>query len=326
MRPSALVSGSMVSDIDDVPDPSAAESVSATARLGTSGQQVTEPSLSVCQDGPPPPLPQAARRHPDASWWFKLDRAKHHLHELQGAVAPYEALRKHEVRKGYEELTGHWVYTGHVAGKPSAWWSLIVGDALVNARAALDHMAWALNRPHARNRDIYFPILDEDPWVPMPSPKQRSRAKWFEHHTGNMQLGAVDIVKRSQPCWTSDPNTHVLITLRDLNNADKHEKLLVTVNAIPKGRFLYSDDVGRAQDKTLRPVTSGAVLRDGTRLDALQFETEMEFWASVKTAFGKTPDRVFDRETFEAICGFIEPSYISLTHTSTSNSSAFDRV
>jgi hypothetical protein len=252
-----------------------------------------------------PSQPPLSPLYPAASWWLKLGRARHHLAELGHAVEQYEALREQDVRPDYDDHSGRWVYTGHVAGIPSNDWPLILGDALVNARAALDHIALALNEPSARSRHIYFPILDEDPWSPTAGSRARAMAARFNDHTKGMRPGAVEVIKSWQPFASEDPQSHVLVTLQNLNNADKHKALIATVNAIPRGRFQYNDDEGNEQDKTLRPVTEGAVLKDGTKLTALPYRTDMVFFASVWVAFGATAEHVFDRKTFDDMCSYI---------------------
>jgi hypothetical protein len=97
-------------------------------------------------------------------------------------------------------------------------WSLITGDFLTNARAALDHAVFRHVRqqaPQVPEHRIQYPIFD--------TPEK------FESDAADRFAGDVlRVVEDSQPYLADDPNGHALRLLRDLVNIDKHRTLLVT--------------------------------------------------------------------------------------------------
>jgi hypothetical protein len=112
-----------------------------------------------------------------------------------------------------------WVNDGHFvltvddqSDLPVQWWALLIGDAVVNLRAALDHMAWSLSVAHrgspptplnARWRGIQFPIcLTEEMWSQAVG-GQRSRL-WA------LPPELIAVVKKLQPLATSRPRAHAL--------------------------------------------------------------------------------------------------------------------
>jgi|GEM_PF-5035955 len=166
------------------------------------------------------------RLHPDGSWWSKLDRAQHHLDDLYSAVAFYTAGRRHNVTKE-EAGDGTWLYRVWFTGEVDQDWALLAGDALFNMRAALDHMAVALNPPSKQDDRIYFPIYEKDPWRKdatgeyIEGPRNR---RDFKGWTSHMADEAVAIIRNRQPYAeafrTGDLVTdHLLFILKSFNNA-----------------------------------------------------------------------------------------------------------
>jgi hypothetical protein len=97
--------------------------------------------------------------------------------------------------------------------------SLLIGDAAHNIRAALDNLAFAVVKPQAgRERDVYFPIC-------------KTRAK-FRQSAPRMLPGisirARAAFERLQPYhYRKLPQAQALARLSALNNWDKHRALAI---------------------------------------------------------------------------------------------------
>src|SRR5690348_11247423 len=90
---------------------------------------------------------------------LKLERAAKHIAELRIAVERFlasEPFSINPVEAANGDLAFHVVINRHVPAE----WSAIVGDAVHNLRAVLDHLAWRMvelagGKP---SRDTSFPI------------------------------------------------------------------------------------------------------------------------------------------------------------------------
>ncbi|WP_281876941.1 hypothetical protein [Nocardia sputorum] len=151
-----------------------------------------------------------------ASARHKLDRAAHHINDLEQKVSIFahdhpveiEVKWKHSTKQSGEidcEAVAKTVPTE----VPDAW-SLITGDALTNLRATLDHAV----HPHGRN----FP----------------TRKSQFDRNGNVVSIRTIfnptvtAVAEKHQPYHASDPDLHPLGILCDLVNEDKHRQLLVT--------------------------------------------------------------------------------------------------
>src|SRR5437667_1296401 len=116
-------------------------------------------------------------KHPLDGARFKVIRAQEHLDCLKSEVGMYLDTQPHEVRSQPQRRPQHtWLPSTHVLptivpGEPSPRLSIIIGDCVTNARAALDYLMWELaarffNPPldiDKRPRDktlAAFPIFD----------------------------------------------------------------------------------------------------------------------------------------------------------------------
>jgi|SRR5215208_1816485 hypothetical protein len=78
-------------------------------------------------------------RQPDFTGvWIKVERAKHHFHDLQ---ARYERFRDAEPYRAVvddEPHSGDLVYKVKVSNQPPLWWSATAGDSVHNLCSSLD--------------------------------------------------------------------------------------------------------------------------------------------------------------------------------------------
>jgi hypothetical protein len=163
--------------------------------------------------------------HPLDGVEIKMDRSREHITSLVGENGRF--IGDHPVRFTWDtrEVTiGDQVVKGRVVS--ASWPSVpgrfgaIIGDALTNMRAALDHLASQLfiatNRAPTDAR-INFPIVS-DPARPLKSLQR-------------VPAGAAPIIEAVQPYQDAPghpPEIHPLHVLKLLVNRDKHEALTVT--------------------------------------------------------------------------------------------------
>ena len=281
----------------------------------------------VCQDC----RVSLVRQFPDASWWLKFDRALHHLSEYKSAVAKYQSGRKHRVsciRETKGQYRGQWSYRIHIAGEPDAAWSCIIGDFLFDMRASLDHMVVALN-PKRLRREVYFPILAEDPW-------RREGSRYIERdprnrrslrkYTESMPEGARTWIEMVQPYYVAreqggHPEDAVLLMLQRLNNADKHQELLIQSTGFMSGRLRYELDGTllqvdiergiRLANKTGRRAYFAP--KDGAVVMRMPFEVEMDLVGSAVVSFSRTkPAGTYECTHFDALVNVVEGILIGL--------------
>jgi hypothetical protein len=162
------------------------------------------------------------------SAYAKLARASEHLHELKTKCAEYTLGEPRGVAADYEANIREEGNRPGVAVRvqldtsPPPAIALIAGDAVQNARNALDHVAHAIV---LRNRSVpdtatQFPILDDRLGL-------NGGIKDVTLNPRASQL-ANSIIERLQPYHRlDDPTKHPLAVLRDLSNIDKHRHLHV---------------------------------------------------------------------------------------------------
>jgi len=81
---------------------------------------------------------------PFRSAHLKIDRAKHHVEELNGRILRFQSEHPHEIIIEADPEPGYKVYKFRLTEPvPFADFSVLIGDALGNMRAALDHATYA---------------------------------------------------------------------------------------------------------------------------------------------------------------------------------------
>lgn len=169
------------------------------------------------------------------SAWIKWARGVEHIHALVEEMRTFRSVDSYEYvctsnpHDGFDPLIrAHWQLKVKVP-YPERW-GVIVGDALTNYRAALDHIFWdavhAHSGPPAKPNQIYFPIL--------------STHEALRRATRDLApLVSPDVwglVLKYQPVDEDEPSLSPMATLQWLNNVDKHRRVRVI------GRTAY--DVG----------------------------------------------------------------------------------
>jgi hypothetical protein len=144
-------------------------------------------------------------------------------------------------------------------------WSLVVGDAIHNARSALDYLAWQIVRlgagphPPLKPTAVQFPILSRPPQPGV------TAAQAFEREAKRRLPGAdkthLSVVQRYQPIINqpSDPNSHPFAMLNLLSNHDKHRSLRLVEH------FLYDFEADLISQTNFN--VTGVLPEDVTKLE-----------------------------------------------------------
>lgn len=177
------------------------------------------------------------------SWWLKLDRAEHHLKEVNAYIAaysephPYEALRGPDIKvKGKKTVR----YSLHFTSEPDERLSVVVGDVVHNVRSALDHVVTNMAPNSALRSKIAFYIFTAQPYDDDGKPLDTEDGKrWADLKAAvpSEALAQIDYVQPFHPppdnvvtyCQENgiDPaDVHSVANLNKLDNADKHRKLI----------------------------------------------------------------------------------------------------
>jgi len=180
----------------------------------------------------------------------KFERANEHILELQEATAPVLDRASYRV---VPTPIGPRIVAYRVEDlKPvDARWSAIVGDALTNLRATLDHLArqlFVLDGGQGR-AEVYFPIM------------KRPRADGGPPRLGDHQVADSLIshhLDERQPYRDTEPAGHPLAVLNDLVNRDKHESLILTQGVLAGSSWGLETGAASPQVSVHRgPVVSG---------------------------------------------------------------------
>jgi hypothetical protein len=149
---------------------------------------------------------------------YKFRRASSLVDELELAVAEYTATEPFSMVTR-EEPSGDLATVVRVRAQPPVEWSVVIGDAVHNARSALDHLAYALvERDGGVAREsTFFPITDASTGY---GDRLRSGLAGASRETR-------DAVRALQPWKGGDDD---LWKLHRLDIIDKH-RLLVPVGA-----------------------------------------------------------------------------------------------
>jgi hypothetical protein len=215
-----------------------------------------------------------------------MARAKKHLVELEDQIRVYGESHPYSV--GWERQgdgdSCEWRVVLRISRQPDLEMAGVIGDAIHNVRAALDHLAAAIV-PKENQRWAGFPIRAVDPWT-VKNPKARQT---FERAVLGMPSEAVAIIKQLQPYTkpppyenlffymegelveTPEPGTttnirtdlgwfrkkkgagkfiihrpdnHILSVLAELDNLDKHSDLIPNVTRLPGGTLTIRDRKG----------------------------------------------------------------------------------
>jgi hypothetical protein len=148
-----------------------------------------------------------------AGAYAKLDRADEHLEALDAELKTFVKGNMDIARAKFENVDGQLFYVmvvREVRAVPLRI-GILLGDAVHNLRAALDHTVWQLvllrgGKPNSGNQ---FPIYT---YVP-------SADKWNQRVQG-ITGSDLALIEHVQPHRRDEPATHPLAVLADVSNTE----------------------------------------------------------------------------------------------------------
>lgn len=154
----------------------------------------------------------------------KLDRAQEHLDALGEATLDFLRTHPFDLRGEIDKEEGRYSVRIRVKQTPPERLGLIVGDAVQNLRAALDHLVSSLAMLGGAEVTWMnqFPILREPP------SSKRDRDKWNQMLT-DVPHGARIAIEQMQPYnrpGSVEIDKHSLWIIKRLSNEDKHRVVL----------------------------------------------------------------------------------------------------
>jgi hypothetical protein len=160
----------------------------------------------------------------------KLDRAEEHLKVIDGEevawlnTRPYRAVRKGEFDGPYE------IVRVDMLRPPPDTLAPVIGDCLQNLRSALDHIAFQL----AIDNLGRLPTAKEAKKVQFPISGERAHQKLNEflksvpgQYLRFIAPDAQAAIHQLQPCQRRNPKHDPLWIVCELNNIDKHRRMLL---------------------------------------------------------------------------------------------------
>lgn len=171
---------------------------------------------------------------PKPSFIAKMDRAEHHINDLEHVIAGYSARHPYKVSVSRENKKQ--VYRLVFTERPPDEISVIAADIVHNLSSGLDHLAAALV-PSSRRDSTMFPIFFEGVWepsVPGENPETtEARLRW-NSCVKKMHPEAVAILKGLQRNYVAEDRSQhpTLVAIRRLSNTDKHSQFPLVLQGL----------------------------------------------------------------------------------------------
>ncbi len=152
----------------------------------------------------------------------KIDRAKHHIRDLEGQVSAFLDTKPYKVGAKRDPKTRKPIYYIVSVSETPISIASTTGDAFQNLRSALDHLAYrlvviGLGNPPNRPEYIAYPIAD-------------SQAQYPSLRDGKVKGARQDAKNAIDATKPYPGGNDALWRLHKLNNIDKH-RLLLTVGS-----------------------------------------------------------------------------------------------
>jgi len=169
-------------------------------------------------------------KHPLETIWHKIERANEHILDLEHRITIFVNAGPGQIMTNYEPKATQEFIDAHERREIPNEFSLLAGEVVYHLRSSLDHLAWELVKANGGtpSKKTAFPIYCTD---------IRANEKELPRYEGKIQgmsISAKAIIERLQPYHgrDTDPCSDPLWILHDLNNADKHQALLLISTAI----------------------------------------------------------------------------------------------
>lgn len=177
--------------------------------------------------------------HPLDGCRAKVERATEHVEELGREMSAFLAQERYRILTEFPSPT-EFVARIELVTDPPLRLGTIVGDALNNLRAALDHLVWQLviANNETPGRHSQFPIIRD--------PKLWEKVTHRNHERGPGPLKGIvnglPEIEALQPYNAADPESDPLARLAELSNADKHRVLNAAFLSLPESENIYVSD------------------------------------------------------------------------------------
>jgi hypothetical protein len=160
----------------------------------------------------------------------KIERAKHHIGDLQSQVRAFLDSKPYEVGAKRDPETSRVIYYVARVEQPRLDLAILTGEILYHLRSALDHLAFQLvnvgTSGHPPNPSgVYFPIAE-------------TAAKYEAGKMEKVQGATPAAIRAIDETKPYKGGNDLLWRLHHLNNVDKH-RLLVTVGSHSAGVGLW---------------------------------------------------------------------------------------
>lgn len=159
--------------------------------------------------------------HPLVGCWLKIERAYEHINNVQAEAVAFAKANPYNIRQEYDEKAGQLVLLfTHCVDLPPRL-SILIGEALYQARSALDHLVWQLiiHNEQPPPPKSGFPIFTTpDGYKSRGKPMVKGMAASAEARIQSLQPYCRGTAFQDDPLWI----------LQEMNNADKHRLLVLT--------------------------------------------------------------------------------------------------
>lgn len=165
-----------------------------------------------------------------------MERAEVHRHALDSDIKTWLGANPYALVADEDVATRHKVFRLQVNVRPDLLgWGIILGDAVHNLRAALDHVVWQLAELKAQPPDhTEFPIFHSRNKFGATDKHGPTRASGLSKIVG-LPVETRHIVERAQPYHRGgEAHLHPLWVLHRLNNLDKH-RVVIPALFVPNG-------------------------------------------------------------------------------------------
>jgi hypothetical protein len=212
--------------------------------------------------------------------WLKLARGREHLDALDREIRRFLDDKFYTAIGEYDFDKAKYLVRFKIL-KPISQhrWGLILGDAVHNARSALDYIAWRLAGSDPNDFRTLFPICN----VP---------AKFHSapHRLARMHPEIRTVIRDLQPYQGLDPNHNPLWLLEELDARDKHKLIAMTQSVARVRAFEGRGDIMIPYAAIQQPIQHDTVLAE---VSDPNVEMEFEFAFSI----------IFDRNVISAASG-----------------------
>jgi hypothetical protein len=178
--------------------------------------------------------------------WLKVERAAHHLDELQGQIERIESA-PFQIAEAKDPTNGDRVWVMQTTANAEhllgvSMYGVIIGDFVHNLRSSLDHAIWKLAIPPSK-ADA-FPVCMSESGGKESFYGTSKEAGLGVRRLHNVPNSAFDFVADVQP-YNRLEDRDPLWQLNEMWNEDKHRMLLVVANPSWSTPFVVATRDGR---------------------------------------------------------------------------------